>query len=128
MWATLLFYACHIIEKVHPLQGGLFRRIYRLDRRPTFPIENSLIFYPRYFSSIIGKHARFLLMFLRAYHARRRVERDPARHDYMDMALMPAEEHDLDELAMFTSTEFGQHAVDKMRKQHAIKSAISAAK
>jgi len=31
---SLWFYGCQSIEGVHPLQGGLFRRKYRRDRRP----------------------------------------------------------------------------------------------
>ena len=51
--------------------------------------------------------------------ARARVERDPAKHDYMDLALSPSEEQELDELDIFTATESGQSAVDKLRKQSA---------
>jgi hypothetical protein len=122
MRLALYFYACQIIERVHPLQGGFFRRKYRLDRRPTMPVESPLTFYPRYLWSIVDKQVRLLALYWRFSRARRRVERDPARHDYMDLALTPAEEHDLDELDMFTATEFGQAAVEKIRKQRATRS------
>ena len=71
---------------------------------------------------MVYKYARLLLLYWRFARARRRVERDPAKHDYMDLALTPAEEHDLDELDMFTATEFGQATVEKIRKQRAIRS------
>ena len=36
------------VENAHPLQGGIFRRKYRLDRRPGMPIEPIWSFYPKY--------------------------------------------------------------------------------
>jgi len=122
MRVALWFYALQVLEKVHPLQGGLFRRRYRLDRRPTLPIENPLVFYPRYLWNIVSKHTRFMLLYWRYSRVRARVETDPAKHDYTDLSLRPVEEHDLDELEMFTATESGQVAVTKMRKQRALNS------
>ena len=127
MRVAIWFYACQAIERVHPLQGGLFRRKYRRDRRPGLPIENPLIFYPRYLWEIISKHARFAVLYWRFDRARARVERDPARHDYTDLALTPPEEHELDELDIFTATEFGAAAVQKMRKQQAPRKAAAVA-
>jgi hypothetical protein len=119
MRAALWFYACHAFEKVHPLQGGRVRRKYRLDRRPTLPVETPLIFYPRFVWDFVRKHMQFLKLYWRYSRALARVERDPAKHDYMDLSLSPAEEQDLDELDLFTATEFGQAAVEKMRRQRA---------
>src|SRR5207237_10551904 len=49
MMAKLLsFHAVAHIENVHPLEGGLFRRKYRCDRRPGMAIETRFAFYPRY--------------------------------------------------------------------------------
>ena len=48
MTMALWFYGCQAFERVHPLQGGIFRRKYRLDRRPGLPIESPFVFYPRY--------------------------------------------------------------------------------
>ncbi len=117
MRIALSFYACQVVEKVHPLQGGYFRRKYRLDRRPTLPVERPFTFYPRYLWEILSKHGRFLRFYWRYSRALVRVERDPAKHGYTDLSLTPAEEHDLDELDMFTATETGQSAVAKVRKQ-----------
>jgi len=44
-----VFSAAFPVEKLHPLQAGAFRLKYRLDRRPSFPIEPVWAFYPRYF-------------------------------------------------------------------------------
>src|SRR5262245_62042936 len=40
MWKLLSFHAPHRLEKVHPLDGGIIRRKYRRDRRPSMPREN----------------------------------------------------------------------------------------
>ncbi|MBI4353647.1 MAG: radical SAM protein [Candidatus Omnitrophica bacterium] len=58
----LAFHACARIEQVHPLEGGLFRLKYRLDRRPGLPLEAPLPFYTRYLWDLLTKHARFLVM------------------------------------------------------------------
>ena len=36
------------VEKVHPLQSGLFRRKHPSERRPGLPRENPLVFWPRF--------------------------------------------------------------------------------
>ncbi len=44
--AILTFYGSYRFEKVHPLQSGAFRRKVRGTRRPGFPAEHPLLFYP----------------------------------------------------------------------------------
>ena len=86
MRMALWFYGCHAVEKVHPLQGGLVRLKYRLDRRPTMPIESPFVFYPRSFWEFVCKHSQFLKLYWRYSRALARVERDPGRYDYMDIS------------------------------------------
>ena len=117
MRAMIWFYACHAYERVHPLQGGRLRRKYRLDRRPGFGIESPLVFYPKLLLEFVTKHAKILLLYRRYVQALKRVENDPAKDSYSDLSLSPVVEEDLDELDIFTATEFGQAAVEKMRKQ-----------
>jgi hypothetical protein len=114
---ALWFYACQHIEGVHPLQGGLFRRKYRRDRRPSLPIESPLVFYPRSAWEILSKHARFVVLALKFIRTRQRVEKNPARFDYMDLALTPAKEEDLDELEIFSSTQTGRAAAAKAKEK-----------
>ena len=45
---VFLFCSSVPLENAHPLQGGLLRRKYRLDRRPGLPIEPIWSFYPKY--------------------------------------------------------------------------------
>src|SRR5215472_4840163 len=54
----LQFYFTFIQEKVHPLQGGYFRRKLRRQRRGGLPRENPLVFYPRRVCEIVETHAK----------------------------------------------------------------------
>lgn len=82
MTKLLHFYACPKIEKVHPLEGGLFRLKYRLDRRYGLPIENPLVFYPRYVWETISKFSRFFLMYYRFKKILNRANNTPLKEKY----------------------------------------------
>ncbi len=83
--------ACQLIEGIHPMQGGLFRRKYRHDRRHGLALESPWVFYRRYASEIVTKTARLLALAVRTYAIYRRVQNDPRKESYTDLALMPAE-------------------------------------
>jgi hypothetical protein len=82
--------AAHRFEKVHPLQCGLFRRKVRTTRRPGLPIENPIVFHLRRAWEIAATYLGFAWYCLRIERMRRRIERDPAADEYMDLALAPA--------------------------------------
>ena len=114
---ALWFYGSIAIENVHPLQAGLFRRKYRADRRPGLPLENPLLFYPRYGWEILSKHARLLGLILQYRYLRWRVESDPKAARYQDLALRPVVEGEAEEeLEIFSHTESAVQAVEKARK------------
>ncbi len=81
------FYFTVIEERVHPLQGGYFRRKVRRQRRTLLPRENPFVFYPRRVREAVGAQARLGLFYLRLHRIRRRVERDT--RPYTDPALTP---------------------------------------
>ncbi len=112
---VLAFYGCQAFEGVHPLQGGVIRRRHRRERRSGLPIENPVTFYGRYAWEFVSKHTRFGLLALRYLRMRRRIERDPQRFDYQDLALQPAQLEDMDSLGLFNATESGASAVKKAR-------------
>jgi hypothetical protein len=116
---VLAFYGCQAIEGVHPLQGGLFRRRYRRERRPGLRIEGRVLFYSRYAWQILSKHLRYGLLALGYLRARRRVEKDPIKFEYTDLALQPATDEDMDEFGLFNATESGQVAVARVRAAQA---------
>ena len=119
MFLLLWFWGCVTLEKIHPLEGGYLRRKARTDRRPGMPIENPLLFYPRYVSDLIVKHVRVLRMVLRLAAVRRAIKRDPNRRSYMDTALTPVSDEEMDALEMFTATDAARHAVDKAKRERA---------
>jgi hypothetical protein len=82
-------------EKVHPLQGGFFRRKLRRHRRFGLPRENPLRFYPRRVWEVIDTNVRLLAFFVHLQWLRRRIERDPT--PYVDAALiMPVQRRSVD--------------------------------
>ncbi|HVH73917.1 MAG TPA: radical SAM protein [Stellaceae bacterium] len=86
---VLQFYFTFRQEKVHPLQGGFFRRKIRRQRRSGLPRENPLFFYPRRVWEVVDTHARLVAFYLFLHRIRKKVERD--RQPYHEPALLPAE-------------------------------------
>lgn len=76
------------ITGVAKFESGYFRIYRRKQRRPGFPIENPLIFYPKY----IAKNLYVTLAVAKTYFRLRRfmkkVMKDPARFDYRDAAIV----------------------------------------
>lgn len=117
MKELLGYYGCYKFEKVHPLEGGYFRRKYRCDRRPGLAHENPFIFYPRYAWEILDKYTRFFKMAWRYHRICRRIERQTASSTYMDLALTPVQDNEVEELDMFTTTAAAKAAAYKGRQQ-----------
>ena len=105
------FYGFYKCEKLHPLEGGFFRRKYRRDRRPGMPLENPIIFYCRYGWETLSKYTRFLGMIWRYQRIRRRVEKDTSA--YTDLALTPMQGNELETLGMFNTTPAAKATVQK---------------
>jgi len=111
------FHAAMKVEQVHPLEGGLFRRKYRRDRRAGLPIESWLSFYPRYAWEALTKYGRLGAMYLRYRSILRRVVRDAGC--YPDVAMSPVQEGEFDALEMFTATQAAKSATEKQRRYRA---------
>ena len=89
MWMTLEFYACVTIEKVHPLDGGIFRRKYRCDRRYGLPLENPIVFYSRYLWEIVKKHVRFFWVYRNYKRICKKVMEERSQTKGVDVAMEP---------------------------------------
>ena len=100
MMKLLCFHACARIERMHPLEGGLFRLKYRTDRRSGMPLEHPVAFYARYAWDTLSKHARFAWLALRYLRALRRAERGASAAGVRDIATRPIEPGDLEALAL----------------------------
>ncbi len=92
------------IEGVHPLEAGLFRYKFRRDRRPGFAIEPRWKFYPKYFFESIAKLGRWASTYAGLRLIYMRAKRDPKKYEYMDTALTPVTDHDVEDLEMFHQT------------------------
>ena len=125
MFLLMWFWGCVTIERVHPLQGGYLRRKVRIDRRPGFPIENPLVFYPKYAAELVAKHLRIARMVWRMGRVRRAIKSDPRRREYMDTALTPVTGEELDTLEMFQVTEAARAASERARRD-AARTAVAA--
>jgi radical SAM superfamily enzyme YgiQ (UPF0313 family) len=110
------FYAPILYEKMHPLEGGMLRRKYRTDRRPGFPIENPLLFYPKTAWEFVAKYAGAYLFYQRRYkRILKQVLADPNAENYTDIAMTPVEEGEEEHLEIFTATVSAQEFVKKRR-------------
>ncbi len=104
------------IENLHPLQGGIWRRKYRLDRRYGLPIEPVWSFYPKRVLEIARKIGFMTQYWFMLDLMRRTVQKDSARHQYMDAALMPVEDGETETLEMFTHNESARNEVARTRR------------
>ena len=89
------------------------------------PIENPVIFYARYLSEIVAKTVRVVALKRDYERIQSRIEADPNKHAYTDIALTPATNDDFDELEMFSS-EAAHSAVDKALRKSAKPVALAA--
>ena len=103
-----------VYERMHPLEGGLIRIKRRLDRRPGFPIENPLVFYPKLAWEFVTKYSG-------AYRLHRRYQRILAQvlaepvGAYADAAMEPVTAGEEQHLEIFTATPAAQQYVEKRR-------------
>lgn len=124
MFLLVWFWSCINVENIHPLEGGYLRRKVRIDRRPGLPLENPLIFYPKYVWELIAKHVAVARFVWRLGKMRKTIKADPNRYAYMDQALTPVVDGDLDDLDMFNVTDAARAAGDKA-KQRLTKAAVA---
>jgi hypothetical protein len=105
------------LEKVHPLQSGLVRMKSRSERRPGLPRESAFAFYPRYIGELIARNAKVIKTAWWILQTMRRIERDPNRHAYMDLALTPVlDEADEETFDYLTKTSGAKAAIDHLKK------------
>lgn len=93
------------IEGVHPLEVGWIRRKSRLNRRSGMPIEPAILFYPKYYAELCWKLARWAALYVRFGLKQLKVERDPNRHAYTDLAMSPVADGEQQDLELFKTTD-----------------------
>ena len=100
MMSLVVFRGMPLIEHVHPLQGGYFRRKIRRTRRPGLPRENAILFHTRFFIQTFAKGVRFLRLLRQVNRIRRRAMLDHAARPYTDVALTPLPPESEDQLEL----------------------------
>jgi hypothetical protein len=113
---VFLFCSSVPLENAHPLQGGLLRRKYRLDRRPGLPIEPIWSFYPKYAWNFVTKYSRAVRLLLWLHATNLRVKKDPNRYTYTDLAMTPVTEDETERLELFTHSDAAREAVAHVHK------------
>ena len=113
------------LEKVHPLEGGLWRKKYRKDRRPGLPIESAWAFYPKYVKELLAKHWGLVCFYWRFYRLRRELSAQQKTQRYTDRALKTVCDEELEELDLFTVNDAAKAAVARAQrnKLHRLKEA-----
>jgi hypothetical protein len=108
------------VEGLHAMEGGVLRRKRRRSRRPGFPIESAFTFYPRYAVETASKMWRYWRMYANAARIVKKVETDPKRWEYNDLAITPVNPEELNTLDLFHETAGGEAFLAKKAKQDAI--------
>lgn len=122
---ALAFYGCIKFERTHPLEGGLLRRKYRRERRPGLPLENPLVFYPRYIGGTIINYGRFFWMIWQFRGILKQVEQEPQVSLDSDIAMQPVHDDEMEHFDMYTVTEAARGAANKARRQQAARDSVA---
>jgi radical SAM superfamily enzyme YgiQ (UPF0313 family) len=109
------FKGCIGIEKIHPLEGGFLRLKFRRSRRLGLPLESPFKFYPAYLAETVQKIATWVSLYTRLRLIYRKVKRDPLRKEYMDLAITPVTDDELETREMFQS-DVAQAYVGQVRR------------
>ena len=120
MFFITWFKGCIGIENIHPLEGGFLRLKHRRSRRSGLPLENPLLFYPKYFANMLGKQWQWISLYLRLRLIYLKIKRDPNRLAYMDLALEPVREDETKTRELFQS-ETAQNFVTQTRRMEKIR-------
>jgi radical SAM superfamily enzyme YgiQ (UPF0313 family) len=104
------------LEKIHPLQSGLFRMKHPDERRPGLPRESALVLYPRLWRDLIVRNAKYMRTIWWIQQVKRRIERDPDSHLYKDQALMPVHDEAEESFDYLSKTDGAKAALDHLKK------------
>jgi hypothetical protein len=104
------------LEKVHPLQAGIFRLKRPSERRPGLPRESGWVFWPRYAWDVLYKHAVLAGTIGRLVKTKLAIDRDPKARHYMDEALTPVHDDGDATLDLMTKTTGATAALAHIKK------------
>jgi hypothetical protein len=108
----------HRLYGCHPLEGGLGRLKVRTSRRHGMPLENPLIFYPKFWWSEVRNITSMMLTYRRMKKMLLAIWSDPEARNYKDIAITPPGE---DELSLgIYQTRGTAEAIQKQKRQKGI--------
>jgi hypothetical protein len=104
------------LEKIHPLQGGIFRLKHPSERRPGLSRESPWLFWPHFAWETVVKHTVLAgaIGWLLAWQTI--IANAPGAHDYTDQALTPVSDDGDETLELLTKTTGGRAAVAHAKK------------
>lgn len=108
-----------LIENVHPLECGIFRRKVRTQRRSGMKLEHPIVFYPRRVVEALAAGMRWAHLFLKFRPALKRVRNDTNAKNYTDLALSSTSEEDqnqMDLIQVFKDSIPQTHGAPKIAK------------
>jgi hypothetical protein len=97
------FKGCIDIENIHPLEGGFLRLKFRRQRRPGLPLEPAWLFYPKNIVETVWKQIRWVSLYARLRLIYKKIRRDPYRFQYLDAALEPVADDEIETREIFQS-------------------------
>ena len=112
----LTFSTTDRLEKVHPLQGGIFRLKHPSERRPGWSRESPWLFWPRFVWETFAKHVVLAGAIGRLLVWQTVITYDPRARNYMDQALTPVSDDGDETLDLLTKTTGGRAAVTHAKK------------
>jgi hypothetical protein len=94
----VIFWAGSTLDHIYPLKAGLIRRKVRRERRPTLPVENPFVFYPKYFWGLLSVHGQSVhgqaaVKVMKIWWFMRGVLKDPNAKSYTDEALRTCDDY-----------------------------------
>jgi hypothetical protein len=107
------------VENIHPLQAGLFRRKHPSERRYGLPPVSLWAFYSSHIGNTIANNLKLVSTIVWILGVKRRIERDPKRRSYIDIALTPVVDDDA-ALDLLTKTTGAKSAIAHIKKVAAL--------
>ncbi|HYX28745.1 MAG TPA: radical SAM protein [Pyrinomonadaceae bacterium] len=115
LFLIVWFKGCIGIEGIHPLEGGFLRLKFRRDRRPELPRESTVSFYPKLVTEVITKQIKWAYLYLRLYRMYSKLKKDSRRSEYMDLAITPVTDDEIETREMFQTAEAKNYVVKIQR-------------
>jgi hypothetical protein len=120
--STLLWFKLvSAFEGVHPLEGGALRLKFRRDRRYGLPLENPLLFYPRYAGESLAKAWRYWGVYRQCKAMLAEIMAAPDRWSYSDIAIARPGADEFEALDLYHATAGGEAALARKRRDDAIR-------